>query len=932
MYNPIDVEKEILEFWKKNKVFEKLRKQNQKNKRFSFFDGPITANNKMGVHHAWGRTYKDLFQRFKAMQGYDQRYQNGFDCQGLWVEVEVEKDLGFNSKKDIENFGLDNFSKECRKRVEKFSKIQTEQSIRLGQWMDWENSYYTLADNNIEHIWYFLKKCHEKKWLTKNTRVMPWCYRCGTSLSQHELADSYQEMEHTAVYVKFSIKNKRNEFLLVWTTTPWTLTSNVAAAVNPDLDYVKIKQGYEFYYLSEKTSSKLKEHFDIIEKFKGKKLLGLEYEGPFDDLPAQKNIVHKVIAWNDVGEEEGTGIVHIAPGCGQEDNELGKKEKLREISPLDESGYYKEGFDWLTGKNVKGITKDILVDLTKKRKLHSEEKYKHRYPVCWRCKEELVFRLVSEWFISSKEIKPLMKKEASKVAWYPEYAGKLMQDWLNNMGDWCISRKRFWGLPLMFYECSCSHLEIIGSLKELKEKAVDQKIVESLPELHRPWIDRVKVRCSKCGKAVSRVPDVGDCWLDAGIIPFSTLNYLKDKSYWKKWFPAEFITEMREQIRLWFYSMLFISVTLENKSPYQSVLVYEKLQDETGNPMHKSAGNTIWFDDAVEKIGADILRWMYVTQNPSYNLNFGYTPAKEVKKQLDVIWNLGNYTNIYCQDKGAKENSLDSADKWIISRRESTKKEVKEHLESLQPHQAMRSLQNFILEDLSRSYGQFIRETLEQSSVQRVLYNTYLDSIKMLAPFTPFIAEKIYQDISKKEISIFLEKWPEANKKLIDKKLENSMVIIKEIIQSILAQRDKSQIGIRWPLQSAMILTKNKEINTAVRQLESVIKKQANVKEVLIKQKDTESYEIEIDTNLTPELEKEGFTREVIRRIQSLRKKAGLKKGDKINLEIKSQVELDEKNIKEAVGASSLKKIESSKFSDKFKIKEKDFEIKIQLN
>ena len=932
MYKPIELEKEILEFWKKNKVFEKLRKQNQKNKRFSFFDGPITANNPMGAHHAWGRTYKDLFQRFKAMQGFDQRYQNGFDCQGLWIEVEVEKNLGFNSKKDIENFGLDKFSKECRKRVEKFSKIQTEQSIRLGQWMDWENSYYTLTDNNIEHIWHFLKKCHEKKWLVKNTRVMPWCYRCGTSLSQHELADSYKEMEHTAVYVKFPIKDKRNEFLLIWTTTPWTLTSNVAAAVNPDLDYVKIKQGYEFYYLSEKTSSKLKEHFDIIEKFKGKKLLGLEYDGPFDYLPAQKNIIHKVVAWSEVGEEEGTGIVHIAPGCGQEDNELGKKEKLREISPLDESGYYKEGFDWLTGKNVKGITKDIISDLTKTRKLHSEERYKHRYPICWRCKEELVFRLVSEWFISSEEIKPLMKKEASKVTWYPEYAGKLMQDWLNNMGDWCISRKRFWGLPLMFYECQCAHLEVIGSLKELKEKAVDKKEVESLPEFHRPWIDKIKIRCPKCGKAISRIQDVGDCWLDAGIVPFSTLNYLNDRLYWKKWFPAEFITEMREQIRLWFYSMLFMAVTLENKSPYQSVLVYEKLHDEKGNPMHKSAGNAIWFDDAVEKMGADIMRWMYASQNPSYNLNFGYTPAKEVKKQLDVIWNLGNYTNLYCQDKGTKEDNLDSVDKWIISRRESTKKEVKEYLESLQPHQAMRSLQNFILEDLSRSYGQFIRETLEKISVQRVLYNTYLDSIKLLAPFTPFIAEKIYQDVSKKEISIFLEKWPEANKKLIDKTLENNMAIVKEMIQSILAQRDKSQIGIRWPLQSIKVLTKNKEINIAVKQLESVIKKQANIKEVLIKQKDLEGYEVEIDTNLTPELEKEGFTREVIRRIQALRKKAGLKREDKISLEIKSQVELDEKNIKEVVGASSLKKIESSKFSDKFKIKEKEFEIKIQPN
>ena len=462
MYAPGEVEKQILEFWKRNKIFDKLRKKNKGNRRFSFIDGPITANNPMGVHHAWGRTYKDIYQRFRAVQGYDQRYQNGFDCQGLWVEVEVEKELGFNSKKDIENYGLDKFSKACRKRVEKYSKIQTDQSIRLGQWMDWDNSYFTLSDNNIEHIWYFLKKCHEKKWLLKNTRVMPWCYRCGTSLSQHELVDSYKELTHTSVYLKLPIKNRENEFLLVWTTTPWTLTSNVAAAVNSGLEYVKVKQGDEFYYLSEKTASKLKGKYKVLERIKGKELVGLTYGGPFDYLSAQKGITHRVIAWNDVGEEEGTGIVHIAPGCGQEDNELGKKEKLEEISPLDESGYYIEGFDWLTGKKVQGITGKILEDLEKREFLYTTENYKHRYPTCWRCSEELVFRLVSEWFISSKEIKTHMKREAKKVRWHPEHGGLLMQDWLNNMGDWCISRKRFWGLPLMFYECLCGNLEVIG--------------------------------------------------------------------------------------------------------------------------------------------------------------------------------------------------------------------------------------------------------------------------------------------------------------------------------------------------------------------------------------------------------------------------------------------------------------------------------------
>ena len=924
MYNPIEVEKEILEFWKKNKIFDKLREKNKGKKAFSFFDGPITANNPMGVHHAWGRTYKDLFQRFKAMQGYDQRYQNGFDCQGLWVEVEVEKELGFNSKKDIENYGLDKFSKACRKRVEKYSKIQTEQSIRLGQWMDWGNSYYTLSDNNIEHIWYFLKKCHEKKWLLKNTRVMPWCYRCGTSLSQHELVDSYKDMTHTSVYLKLPIKGKENEFLLIWTTTPWTLTSNVAAAVNPSLNYVKVEQNEEFYYLSEKTAQKLKGDYKILEKLKGKELVGLEYDGPFDYLPVQKGIKHRVISWNEVGEEEGTGIVHIAPGCGQEDNELGKKEKLEELSPLDESGFYIEGFDWLTGKNVKGVLGKILEDLEKREFLYTTENYKHRYPTCWRCSEELVFRLVAEWFISSDEIRAHMKREAKKVKWQPEHGGRLMQDWLNNMGDWCISRKRFWGLPLMFYECLCGNLEVVGSIEELRKKATDPKLVDELPELHRPWIDRITIKCSKCKQDVERILDVGDCWLDAGIIPFSTLNYMNDKTYWKKWFPAEFITEMREQIRLWFYAMLFMSVTLEDKTPYESVLVYEKVHDEKGMPMHKSWGNAIWFDDAVEKMGADVMRWLYSSQNPNFNLNFGYTPAKEVKRNLDVIWNLGNYVKLYCKTK-SKEESDDVASKWIISRRETTKEKVTEYLEKLQPNQAIKEIKQFLIDDLSRTYGQLIRNNLDDKKVQAVLYNSYLEGLKLLAPFLPFITEKLYKDLCKNEKSIFLESYPIQNKKLINKQLESGMQEVSEIVQEILSQRDKEQIGMKWPLAKVEISSEN---TSKLKKFTEIIKIQTNVKAVKFKEGKTK---VVLDTKTTPELEKEGFTREVIRRVQSLRKQAGLNKEDKIVLAITSSIELDEKTIKETVGASEIKPINSSKFIDKFKVKDKEFEIKIKV-
>ena len=625
-YNHVEIEKKILEFWQKNKIFEKVRNKNKGNKPWSFLDGPITANNPMGVHHAWGRTYKDIYQRFKAMQGYDQRFQNGFDCQGLWLEVETEKELKFNSKKDIEKFGLANFSKVCRDRVEKFSKVQTEQSIKLGQWMDWKNSYYTMSDENIEAIWYFLKKCYEKGWLYKGTKVLPWCIRCGTSSSQHEMSDEgYAELTHPSVYIKAKLKNKQNEYLLIWTTTEWTLSSNVAVAVNPNLNYVKVKKEGNIYYLSKSNINKIGGDYSILSTLKGKELLGLEYESFYQSLDFQKRIIHKVIPWEEVGEEEGTGIVHIAPTCGAEDYELGKKEKLPIIIPaLDEEGVYNKGFGWLSGKRIsKELKKEIIEDLKKRNVLYKIEDYKHRYPVCWRCKEELVFRLSSEWFIKADEIRPLMKKAAKTVRWEPEHVGKLMQDWLLNMGDWNIGRRRYWGLPLMFYECKCGHLEVIGSLEELRRKAIDKKIVDNLPELHRPWIDEVKIKCSKCREIVSRNKEVGDCWLDAGIVPFSTLKYFRDKTYWKKWFPAELVIEMRAQVRLWFYSLLFMSVTLENKAPYKNVFAYEEVRDEKGESMHKSKGNAIWFDEALEKMGADIMRWIYCSQNPLFNLKFG---------------------------------------------------------------------------------------------------------------------------------------------------------------------------------------------------------------------------------------------------------------------------------------------------------------------
>ncbi len=921
MYHGFETEQKILAYWKDKKIFDKLRYNNGDHPPFSFLDGPITANNPMGVHHAWGRTLKDLYQRYKAMQGYHQRYQNGFDCQGLWLEVETEKDLGFNSKKDIESFGLDKFSRACKARVEKYSKIQTEQSQLLGQWMNWGNDYYTMDDSNIQSIWFFLKKCFDKGWLYKGKRILPWCIRCGTSSSKHEMSDDgYADLIHPSIYVKAKLKRRENEYLLIWTTTEWTLSSNVAAAVHPEVTYARVSKDGNILYLSEATLGKLGGDYLVVGNLKGVELIGLEYENFYPSLDVQKNILPRVIAWGEVGDKDGTGIVHIAPNCGEADYELGKKLKLTLLeSALDDYGNYTKGYGWLTGKNVKDVKKEIVADLKQRGLLFKIENYKHRYPICWRCKQELVFRLDSSWFLSCDEIRPLMKREAAKVEWYPQHVGKIMQDWLENMEDWNISRRRYWGLPLMFYECeACTHLTVLGSLAELRERATDKGDVDALPELHRPWIDNIKITCS-CGAEVSRIKDVGDCWLDAGIVPFSTLKYFENKEDWKQWFPIDLEIEMRAQVRLWFYAQLFMSVVLEGVAPYKRILAYEEVRDEKGEAMHKSKGNAIWFDEAVMKMGADVMRWQYCSQNPQYNLNFGYGPAKEIQRHLFIIQNLANYVQQNCTSL-SKHYSKDPASSWILSKRENLKKNVTFALDSLEYHKALEFIKEFFLVDLSKTYVQFIRDSLDKGEVQKVFYETYFDALTLLAPFLPFFTESINLEVYKKE-SLHLQPWPKVDLSLLNLPLENSMNFASVLLQNIMAARDKIKLNVRWPLKKVEIYlhTDHKNVEKEVGVLLPLILQQTNIKQLHFKVTEKTLDEelsglafvyghIVLDTEMTKELEEEGFSREIMRRVQSLRKEAGLKKEDEIELFIDIGIDLSlwKKQIMQRCGATTL--------------------------
>lgn len=873
----IELEHEVLRFWESGQIFRKRMEMNHGRTPWSFIDGPMTANNPMGVHHAWGRTYKDVFQRYRAMCGFDQRYQNGFDCQGLWLEVETEKDLGFNSKRDIENYGLDKFSRACRSRVEKFSAVQSDQSIRLGQWMRWDDSYYTMTDGNIEAIWHFLRICREKGWLYSGAKAMPWCTRCGTSLSQHELSDGYEDIDDTSVFLAFPLRDRPGEALLVWTTTPWTLTSNVAAAVNPDLEYARVKRGDQIYYLSAGLASTIfNKDAEILGTVKGSEMVGWIYEGPFDDLPVIQGMEHRIIPWEEVGETEGSGIVHIAPGCGAEDNELGRIHGLQVIVPLDGDGRYVNGFGWLTGMYVHEVEKPILRKLKEKGVFFRQETYRHRYPFCWRCKEKLIFRVEDEWFIACDEIRPLMKQAADTVQWIPESVGKRTQDWYKNMGDWCISRKRFWGLPLPFYFCPDGHLTVVGSRAELRERAENPAEVDALPELHRPWIDSITIRCSECGKTAKRTLDVGDCWLDAGIVAFSTLRYFEDRAYWEKWFPAEVVIEMREQVRLWFYAMMFMSVTLEGRAPYKRVFSYEKVHDEKGLPMHKSTGNAIWFDEAVEKMGADVMRWVYCAFNPNNNLRFGFHVADEIRRRLITLWNVYGFFVTYARldgfepcevdDPAVLKESPSPLDIWILSALYKTLDEVTQGLEEYDTAGSLRAVDGF-LEALStwylrRSRRRFWKsadgEDADKQFAYRTLHHVLITLCEILAPITPFVTEEIYRNLSAPlraanasgwPESVHLRDWPRPRPEMIDQAMNDRMDKVLAAVSLGRAAREKVQIKVRQPLGRIWILDPGGESLNIDADLCSQIAQELNVKAVLLEGKVDELVRRELKLN-----------------------------------------------------------------------------------
>jgi isoleucyl-tRNA synthetase len=1066
----------VLEFWRAHSVFKALLDKHQDDPIWSFIDGPITANNPMGVHHGWGRTYKDIFQRFWAMRGRKLRYQNGFDCQGLWVEVNVEKEMGFESKKDIEAFGLENFVRKCKARVLRYAAVQTEQSVRLGYWMDWNDpaqlrwladkleedpmqivtvqgpdgdvtgsvewivghlglpemggSYFTFSDENNYMIWQFLQKCWQNGWVYQGVDVMPWCPRCATGISQHEIVtDGYAELTHDAVTVRFplltgSAQADGKAFLLVWTTTPWTLTSNVAAAVGPELTYVRVRQGEEVLYLSKGALHMLQGPYETLGELKGAEMVGWTYSGPFDDLPAAhlpggftllKDFAgkaalsaieaHRIIPWEAVGESEGTGIVHIAPGCGAEDFQLGREFGLPFIAPLEEEGHFLDAFGWLSGMHVSQVAQPIFEDLKKKGYLYRVAPYSHRYPTCWRCREELVFRLVDEWFISmgesySKPRAELTAEEKKRslryqimdvvdqIKWIPAFGHAREMDWLRNMHDWMISKKRYWGLALPIWVCEdCGKFDVIGSEHELKERAVAGWEVFEGHTPHRPFIDAVKLKCEACQGVMSRIPDVGNPWLDAGIVPFSTLRYRTDPEYWRAWYPAHWISEsFPGQFRNWFYSLLAMATVVDGSPPFLENFGYVTLLAEDGREMHKSWGNAIEFNEAAAKMGVDVMRWLFSNHRPENDLPFGYNRGDEVRRQFLIpLWNVYSFFVTYAnldgwqppagsaaQPEGETPASANTLDRWILARLNQVVGVVTQALEDSDTVNAAAAV-NELLDDLTNWYVRRSRRRFwksehdtDKQSAYATLYHVLVKLARLLAPFTPFVSEVMYQNLVRQvndqaALSVHLTDWTAMDAAVIDVGLLEEMALAKQISSLGLAARSNAGLKVRQPL--GRVLVHAASMRSLSPELVEIVKDELNVKgfefvaeagalvnyrilpdnkalgprfgarfpqvraalagldpalsaaallagesitlslgdgetvqltaqDVLVQTQPAEGLAVAadrlatvgIDTQLTSELRMEGLAREVVRRVQDLRKKAGFNIEDRITL------------------------------------------------
>ncbi|MDP7140769.1 MAG: isoleucine--tRNA ligase [Candidatus Woesearchaeota archaeon] len=1015
-YKPLEIEPEILNYWKKKGIYAKTKVKNKGKKSFYFLDGPPYTSGKVHIGTAWNKSLKDSFLRYKRMTGINVWDRAGYDMHGVPTEQGVQKEKGLKTKDDIIKYGVSKFVKDCKDFSITNMEAMNKDFKRLGVWMGFENAYKSIDSSYMEGEWWLIKKAYENKRLYKGKKTMHWCAKCGTSLAKHEL--EYKNVTDESIFIKFKVKNKKNEFLIIWTTTPWTIPFNLGIMVNPELDYVKAKVNNETWIVAKQLASVFikgvaDKDFKITEEFKGKELEGTEYEHPFSDaiadykeLKQKSPKVHTVVLSEEyVDTSSGTGLVHMAPGCGPEDYEVGHRNNIPPYNNLTESGVFPESMKEFSGLAAKRDDKSFIEALDKRNALVAKTPVEHDYAFCWRCKQPIIYRTTEQWFFKVEDMKDKMRELNKKINWVPESAGSRNFDsWLDNLRDNGITRQRFWGTPIPLWECSkCKNIIVVGSIKELK------KLAGTVPDdLHKPKIDNVKLKC-KCGSEMERCPDILDVWIDAGSASWNCLDYPGKKELFEKLFPADFILEGIDQIRGWFNLLFVNSMVAMQRPSYKAVYMHGFINDASGRKMSKSLGNYILPDEVISKYGADTLRYYMIgAASPGVDLSYNFEDMTVKSRNLTILWNLHNYLIDLYKTLKVKPSELEYSkvkkllgleEKHILSKLNSTIEEVTDLFDNYALNDVPLKIEEFFLE-LSRTYLQLVREKASIGSdddkkiVLYTLYKSLSDCLVLFTPIAPFITEKIYLDLKDtfklKEDSISLVEWVKPNKNAIDKKLEENMEIVSDITQSILSGREKIQRGIRWPVKEVVIITDNSKTANAVKQLGELVKRQTNVKEIkvqsalegvklkvrpdygkiapehkentpkIIAKLSTDSpetilshieekgkYEFSVDKDkfaiekkhliierelpdkygesefkegfvylnkqLTDELEAEGFSREICRRIQALRKTSGLEKNDRISLYIKTDDELSEmlgkfeESIKVKVGADKIK-------------------------
>jgi isoleucyl-tRNA synthetase len=1038
-YDPCNMEPEILEFWKKYEIYKKAKAKNKGKKSFYFLDGPPYTSGKVHIGTAWNKSLKDSILRYKRMQGFDVWDRAGYDMHGLPTEQATEKKLGIKNKDEIPKFGVANFIRECKELAVSNLISMNKDFKRIGVWMDFDNPYQTIKNSYMEGEWWLIKKAYENQRLYEGEKTMHWCFHCQTSLAKHEL--EYQNINDNSIFVKFKIKEKANEFLIIWTTTPWTIPFNLGVMVNPNVTYVKLKVDGAVWIVAKALAHEfivktLGKKLEVLEELTGDKLEGIEYIHPFEnelskfkELKSEHPKVHTIVLSEEyVDTTAGSGLVHMAPGCGPEDYEVGHRNNIPPFNALTEQGIFDGKSGVFKGLKAKIDDSKIIDIIDKNGALISKGKVEHDYAHCWRCKNPIIFRTTTQWFFKIEDLKDKMRQLNKDIKWVPPSAGaKNFDNWIENLRDNGITRQRYWGTPLPIWKCdSCGDFAVIGSALELRELAGD------IPDdLHKPWIDDIKIKC-KCGQVKKRIPDVLDVWIDSGSASWNCLDYPKKTENFEKLYPADFILEGIDQIRGWFNLLFVSSMIAFNNSSFKSVYMHGFINDSQGRKMSKSLGNYILPAEVIIEHGADTLRYYMIGGScPGVDINYNFEDMRVKHKNLTVLWNLHKF--VIDMAKSLKINpteltlekfTLDTEEKYIHSRLHSTIRQMTQIFDEFRLNEAPLHAERLFL-DLSRTYIQLTRDksSIGSDDQKRVVlytsYNVLFECIKLLSPITPFISEKMYLNLKDefklKEESIHLYDWPELHKEKIDSELEDAVEITKDIVQNALALREKIQLGIRWPMKELVIAVKDNKVMLAVQKLKEIIKKQVNVKEItvleslpnikvklkadysnlgpefgqnspkIIAQLTIESQEtiirhleenkeykcradggefilkkehfimerdvpipyeeinfkkgfIYLNKEKSDELEAEGFAREMMRRVQSLRKKAGLQKTDTISLFIKTSEELKEMLkgwnivIKDKVGATQLRISElypskKHEFSSKENVKGKEFEV-----